>query len=132
MDFEKCLADEKFWKTPELVEKLISMLDPRSALRLLIQSSAVDKETLQKSLSPKAWSKLIERSSYDDEEEGLLQEEDVRDLVRLLHFLRPEEPSTNLLPLLDQICKMRPGTHFKLPGEDGLPNLPPRPSLHHR
>ena len=132
MDFEKSLADEKFWKTPELVERLISMLDPRSALRLLIQSSAVDKETLQKSLSPKAWSKLIERSSYDDEEEGLLQVEDVRDLVRLLHFLRPEEPSTFLLPLLDQICKMRPGTHFKLPGEDGLPKLPPRPSLHHR
>ena len=54
MDFKKFLAVEKFWKTPEFVEKLISILDPLSSLRLLIQPSAVDKETLQKSLSPKA------------------------------------------------------------------------------
>ena len=53
MDFEQLAADEKFWKTPELVERLVSMLDPLSTW-CLIQSSLVDKEILQKGISFKA------------------------------------------------------------------------------
>ena len=53
MSFEQSVSDEKFWRTPELLERLVSLLDPMSALRL-IQSSVVDKEILQKSLSSKA------------------------------------------------------------------------------
>ena len=81
------------------------MLCPLSTLRL-IQSRVIDKETLQKGLSLKAWNKIISRSSYDGEE--LLQMKDVRYLVRVLHFLELEEPSTFLLPLLDLICESRP------------------------
>ena len=104
MALEKSLAKEKLWKIPELVERLASMLDPRSVL-YLIQSSVIDKDILQKSLSSKAWSRLIKHSSYD---EGKLQREDVRDLIRVLRFLEPEEPSAFLLPLLHEICKSRP------------------------
>ena len=110
MDFEQLDADEKFWKTPELVERLVSMLGPLSTL-CLVQSGLVDKEILQKGLSLKAWSKLIGSSSYGGE--GLLQKEDVRDLVRILHFLELEEPGRFLLPLLDLICKSRP-SHRKV------------------
>ena len=66
MDFEQLAADGKFWKTPEMVERLVSMLDPLSTLRL-VQSGLVDKEILQKGLSLKAWSKLISHSSYGGE-----------------------------------------------------------------
>ena len=98
-------AEEKFWKTPELGERLVSMLDPLST-RHLAQSSVMDIKVLQKSLSLKAWSKLIRPSSYGGE--GLLHVEDVQDLVRVLHVLELEEPSTFLLPLLGLICKSRP------------------------
>ena len=102
MDFEQLDADEKFWKTPELVERLVSMLGTLSTLHL-IQAGVVDKGILQKGLSLKAWSKIISQSSY--REEGLLQKEGVKDLVKVLHFLELEEPSTFVLPLLDLICK---------------------------
>ena len=72
MDSEQLDAGEKFWKTPELGERLLSMLDPLST-RHLIQSGVMDKKILQKSLSLKAWSELIRRSSYGGK--GLLQME---------------------------------------------------------
>ena len=55
-------AAKKFWTLPELGETLISFLDPLSTLRLM-QSNVMDKETLQKSLTFKAWNELIRRSS---------------------------------------------------------------------
>ena len=100
MDFEQTIAEKKFWNTPELIERLISSLEPLSALHLL-QSGVVDKDILQKSFSVKAWSKLIKPSSNGGEE--LLQEEDVRVLVKILQFLELEEPGAYLLPLLDLI-----------------------------
>ena len=115
MDFGQLAVVEKFWKTPELVEKLVSKLDPLSTLRL-IQSGVMDKEILQKGLSLKAWSRIISRSSYGGE--GLLQMEDVRDLVKVLRFLELKEPSIFLLPLLDLICKSRPA----IPGLWGIPS----------
>lgn len=100
MAFEQSIAEKKFWNTPELIERLISSLDPASALRLL-QSSVMDKDILQKSLSFKAWNNLINHK-------GLLQEEDVRVLVKILKFLELGEPGAFLLPLLDLICESRP------------------------
>ena len=115
MDFGQLTVVEKFWKTPELVEKLVSKLDPLSTLRL-IQSGVMDKDILKKGLSLKAWSRIISRSSYGGE--GLLQMEDVKDLVKVLRFLELEEPSIFLLPLLDLICKSRPA----IPGLWGIPS----------
>ena len=125
MDSKQLDAGEKFWKTPELGERLLSMLDPLST-RHLIRSGVMDKKILQKSLSLKAWSELIRRSSYGGE--GLLQMEDVQDLVRVLHFLELEEPSTYLLPLLDLICKSRPTDPVRGDHVDMIcPNHPDNP-----
>ena len=66
----------------------------------------MDKETLQNSFSSKAWIQLIEGSQRD--EDGLLEREDVKDLVKILKLLQLEEPSTFLLPLLDLICESSP------------------------
>ena len=55
-------SERKFWNLPEMIERLISLLDPLSALSLL-QSKLIDKKILQKSLSWEAWKKLIRRSS---------------------------------------------------------------------
>ena len=102
---EQSEAEQMLWKIPEVVERLYSWLDPASAL-CLIQSHVMDKETLQKSLSPKAWNKLIRRSSRD--ENRLLQKEDVKDLVKILKLMELKEPSTLLLPLLDLACVLPP------------------------
>ena len=97
--------EHKFLNIPELIARLISFLDPLSALHLL-QSQVIDKKIQQKSLSSEAWKKLIRRSSYS--EEGLLQAEDVKDLVKILKLMKVEEPSPFLLPLLDLICDPSP------------------------
>ena len=75
-------AVEKFWTIPELGERLVSLLDPLSALRL-IESNVMDKEILQKSLYFAAWSNLIKGTSTG--QQSLL--EDVRVLVKILHFM---------------------------------------------
>ena len=129
MSFEQSVSDEKFWRTPELLERLVSLLDPMSALRL-IQSSVVDKEILQKSLSSKAWSKLIRQSSYGEEEGGLLHKEDAMDLVRILHFLEPEEPGVFLLPLLDLICESGPSYQGLFPTCQVQMTCPSHPDPH--
>ena len=105
MDFELMKAEQKFWNSPELMEKLLSMLDPLSILRL-VKFRLVKKEILQKSLSCKAWQELIKHSSYG--EEGWLKLEDAKDLVKVLKLIKLEEPSGYLLPLLDLICETSP------------------------
>ena len=92
---------EKFWNLPELVERLVSFLNPRSTLCLL-QSNVLEKETLQESFSSKAWTQLIRRSPRS--EDGLLEE----DLAEILSLLQLDDPSTFLLPLLDLICESSP------------------------
>ena len=96
---------QMFWKLPELVEKLVSFLDPRSTLHLL-QSHVMDKKSLQDSFSTKAWTQLIKGSQRD--EDGLIEKQDVKDLVKILKLLQLEEPSTFLLHLLDLICESSP------------------------
>ena len=98
-------AMHKFLNLPELIEKLILLLDPLSALCLL-ESDVIEKEILQKSLSCEAWNKLIRVSSYGGE--GTLQAEDVKDLVKILKLMELKEPSTFLLPLLHLICESGP------------------------
>ena len=95
-------AKQKVFKLPELVETLVSLLDPQSALRLM-QSRVVDKETRKKSLSSEAWNKLIRRSLRDGS--GQLQEEEVKNLVNILKLVEVDELRTFLLPLLDLICQ---------------------------
>ena len=71
---------EKFWNLPELVERLVSFLNPRSTLCLL-QSNVLDKETLQESFSSKAWTQLIRRCPRSEDE--LLEEEGAEDLAEI-------------------------------------------------
>ena len=95
-------AKQKVFKLPELVETLVSLLDPQSALRLM-QSRVVDKETRKKSLSSEAWNKLIRRSLRDGS--GQLLEVEVKNLRNILKLVKVDEPRTFLLPLLDLICQ---------------------------
>ena len=93
---------EKFWNQPELIEMLVSFLNARSTLCLL-QSRVMNKETMQKSMSAKAWNQLIRCTPRDVYSE--LLEEGVKDLVKILKLLELEEPITFMLPLLDLICQ---------------------------
>ena len=117
-------AAEKFFTIPELGERLFSLLDPLSSLRL-IESSVMEKKILQKSLSFAAWSNLIRGISnavpchhwkmLRRKEAGCKRSTElVGVLVKILHFLELEEPSTFLMPLLDQICEFRPGNHVQM------------------
>ena len=99
-------AQKKVFNTPEVVERLISFLDPE-AIFCLAESHLVDKDTLRKSLGSKAWNQLIRRSSHGANGE-LEDEEDVKVLMKILKMIEVEEPSKFILPLLDQICKSKP------------------------
>ena len=107
---EQSEAEHKFLNMPELIERLFSLLDPVSALHL-VQSQAVDKETLQKAISFKAWNEHIKSSSHNDD--GLLQKEDVQDLVKILKLVKVKELPRFLLPLLDRICQSSPDDQFR-------------------
>ena len=101
---------ERFLNLPELIERLVSFLDARSTLCLL-RSRVMDKETREKSFSSKAWNQLIRRTPRmvgGMWEDGMLQKEGVRDLVKILKLMQLEEPHTFMLPLLDQICESSP------------------------
>ena len=109
MDLEQSEGESKFWNTPELVKKLVSLLDPVSTLGL-VQSEMLNKQILQKSLSPAAWNQLIS-SSYS---RGLLKKKDLKDAVTILKLINLEDPSMYLLPLLDVICRFFPGTNVEV------------------
>ena len=110
-------AAKKFWTIPELGEKLVSFLDPLSTLRLF-QSNKMDEETMQKSLTSKTWSKLIRQSSVNElsrfDSNFEKQKEDVKVLVKILHFVELEELRTFLMLLLDLICETNPGRHLQM------------------
>ena len=111
---EKMDAAAKVWCCPDIIEHILTFLDPLSIKRLY-QSGVVDKKALKKSLSSKIWAGLIKRSSYG----GVMVLDDVKDLVAILKFLRLEDPSSFLLPLLNYICESFPGERsvfLKRPG----------------
>ena len=109
-------AKSKLWNTPELVEKLVSLLDPVSTLGL-VQSEVLDKKILQKSLSLSAWNQLIRRSSSYGEgphRKALLEKEDVKDAVKIFKLINLEHPNIYLVPLLDVICQFLPGKQVEV------------------
>ena len=105
---------------PEILENLLTMLDPLS-IKMLTQSGVVDKKVLNRSLSSKIWASLIKRSSYGGG--GVLVLDDVKNLVAILKFLKLEDPSSFLLPLLNHICESFPadddgGVALNRPGHE--------------
>jgi len=103
-------AAAKVWCCPDILENLLTMLDPLSIKRLT-QSEMVEKKVLKRSLSFKIWASLIKRSSYGGG--GVPVLDDVKDLVAILKFLKMEDPDSFLLPLLNHICK-------RFPAEEGV------------
>ena len=105
-------AAKKFWSLPELGERLVSFLDPLSALHLA-QSKVMEKETLKKSFTSKAWGKLIGRSSLQvlsrPLELDMEKRKDLKVLVKILQRVELGELSPYLRPLLDLICESSPG-----------------------
>ena len=107
------LPEEKFWffiLPPELIETLLTMLDALSIKRL-IESGVVEQKVLKKSLSSEVWAGLIRRRPHGGG--GVLVLDDVKNLVAILKFLKLEDPSSFLLPLLNHICE-------RFPAEDGV------------
>ena len=114
----------------ELIEILLTMLDPLSIKRLT-QSGLVEKKVLKKSLSSKIWAGLIKRSFYGGG--GVLVLDDVKDMAAILKFLKLEEPGSFLLPLLHRICESFPsydGLYFVALNRPGHDAEPRRVSLH--
>ena len=97
-------SKKKVLSTPELVESLLLPMDPSSILQLA-KSGVVKKRVLQKSLSLNVWSSLVKNLSYSVYEEF---SQKVRTFAEILKFLKPKDPNTFLLPLLDLICKEFP------------------------
>ena len=106
---EKMDAVVMFLGCSELIETLLTMLDPLSIKRLT-QSGVVEKKVLKKSLSSEVWAGLIKRSSYGGG--GVPAMDDVKDLVAILKFLKLQDPGSFLLPLLHHICKSFPAERF--------------------
>ena len=82
-------AQAILWRIPEVVERMFSGLDPASALHL-VQANLMNKETLQKSLSLKAWKQVVAGSK---DKYGLLKKEDVSYLVEILRLAKLKEQS---------------------------------------
>ena len=106
MSCGKFEAARKFWATPELVEKLFPFLDLESTFHLA-QVHQLTRDILQGSF---AWNKLIRRSRLQEGgdlrgNDGLLEEKvaAVKLLVAILKLMK--DPKSNMLDLLDTICK---------------------------
>ena len=117
--FGKCLplkgmeAEKIFWRSSELVEILISFLDPVSILALAKTSSLV-REVLQRGLN---WSRLIKRTCPEQLiilqqpfEQGLATaEKALEPIIEILKVLDKSE--YHLLQLLDIICERFPSNN---------------------
>ena len=106
-------AERKFWKTPELLEKLFSLIDLESTLNL---ARVMDKADLQSGITSKVWNKLI-RNNCPVDKRGRLQHRDgyqdlqeaqeaVKNLATILKLMG--QPKDLLLDLLDLICERLP------------------------
>ena len=91
---------EKFLNLSELVERVLLLLDPSSALNLF-QSGLVEKKVLRESLSSKVWKQLVLRCFG----EAWIKIEDVRRMGQILKQLDLEDYTSYILPLLDTICQ---------------------------
>ena len=117
-------AERKFWKTPELLETLFSLIDLESTLNL---ARVMDKADLQSGITSKVWDELIryncpvdrrgclfgsfpqDRDSFHKRYHDLkLQEaqQSVKNLATVLKLMG--KPKDLLLDLLDLICEGLP------------------------
>ena len=105
MDFKVCEAERKFWKTPELIERLLLFLDVESTL-CLAQSHA---RTLNILEGGWVWNKFIKRiCPYDEEDNQGVNEPEtkldiIKNLVAILKLM--EDPQVLLVDLLELICE---------------------------
>ena len=106
---EESEAQHKVFNLPELVERVISFLDPEAALHL-VQSQVTNKEILQKSLSSKAWNTSVTRMKQSlSVEDGGLQTEDALNLVKIFKLADLQEHLQDFSSfLLNLICKSSP------------------------
>ena len=106
-------AEKIFWRTPELVEYLISFLDPVSILALA-KTSTLTREVLQRWLN---WSRLIKRTCPEQSiilqqpfEQGLATaEKALKPIIEILQVL--DKSGSHQLQLLDIICERFPSNN---------------------
>ena len=87
---------ERFWATPELIEKLLPYIDLRSTM-CLAQSHEMTQNVLE---GTRVWNKLIKRICPID------RLNQVKDLVAIVKTLK--DPEGHLLDLLEEICESNP------------------------
>ena len=97
----------KFWEIPELVEKLVALLDPLSTT-CLAQSGVMETDIFQKSMSSKVWKNFIRQSSSVSVDREVLLREDVKRLVAVLNLMKVEDPTNFLVALLDLVSAQFP------------------------
>ena len=97
----------KFWEIPELVEKLVALLDPLSTT-CLAQSGVMETDIFQKSMSSKVWKNFIRQSSSVSVDRGVLLRGDVKRLVAVLNLMKVEDPTNFLVALLDLVSAQFP------------------------
>ena len=120
MDLEQSEGESKFWNTPELVKKLVSLLDPVSTLGL-VQSEMLNKQILQKILSPAAWNQLIRHSSsYSG---GLLKKE--RFEGRCNNFEADQLGGSQHVSATSAGCHLPVLSRHKCGGDLHMPGKPP-------
>ena len=99
-------AEMKFWRSPELIVKLLPFLDLKSTL-CLARSHDLTKNILQRGF---AWNNLVRRTcpfGWEEDQYVLQHKIDVvKDLVSILKLLK--HPKVLLLDLLDAICDRFP------------------------
>ena len=106
MPLGQCEAAKIFWRTPELVEKLLPFLDLDTTLHLA-QTHRVTRELLNKSF---VWNKLIRRScpSHDGKDFHDFtpsHDEKMSTVLRLVAILKlVKTPKVLVMDLLELIC----------------------------
>ena len=106
MPLGQCEAAKIFWRTPELVEKLLPFLDLDSTLHLA-QTHGLTRELLKKSF---VWNKLIRRScpSHDGKDFHDFtpsHDEKMSTVLRLVAILKlVKTPKVLVMDLLELIC----------------------------
>ena len=107
-------AEKKFWKTPELVDRLMPFLDGQSTLSL-VTALPLALEIVKGKAS---WIQLVKRvcpfetkdavDAAEWEKQVAKERMDVLNLVEILKMMELEDPSPLLLDLLHVICKNFP------------------------
>ena len=144
-------AERLFWMTPELVENLLSFLDPASILALA-KTHPLTREVLQSGFN---WTRFLERScpkqsfTLRPRFRRLLPQDDATDITYFVaplmeHYARETlepfieillligKPESHVLQLLDFICKNFPpySTRVEIPDSDHIKITCPCQEVH--